>query len=548
MTNKKSPEPGGQGLRVNESRGSESKRKGITKSHESDARSKKNPANPNGSPTSKEIEPRQISKGIYVIDIWRFEPKVNARNAQLAGVSRDEFLKLINSLGYFKRYRADGTFQYVKEKANIIEAVEISMIRDEITAIVQSQQAINIDFAGLEFKATSELQMEKFLNSSPSLFNDAILGHLPNHIKRLLHDSKKEMFFPFLNCVVKVTSSEFVTMDYSELKGVCIWKDHIINRTFEHADDNPSQFGEFIVNVSNGESDRLTAFRSAIGYLLHNFSDPTTARAVIAYDQEITNTNEPAGGTGKGLFSQGIGQLRNTAVIDGKKIDDRNQFSYQMVTERTQVISFDDVRANFNFLMLNSNLTTGWQIEHKNKQPFRFAPNDNPKTYITSNTILKAEGITAKRRMFIIEFSPYYSNIARQNHEPIIQTHGAMFFTEEWSREEWHRFFKFMFGCCVYYLREGLKFYELRGVDQNKLVQTTSDDFAEWIIEQKIEQGKEFDLSEFFTSFKSLYYGDDSEFKQRTFTNWLKSYTLSKNMNLKIRNSNGRRLAKTVNK
>jgi hypothetical protein len=484
--------------------------------------------------------PVKISPGVYLFDIWRFEIKINNAKASLAGVSRDRLLNLINSLGYFKRYRKDNTFQYVKENENIIEAAEIAQIRDDITKIIKGRQAIEFEHAGLTFSASLELQLEKFLNSSPSLFNDAILGHLPNHDKPLLHDTKTEMFFPFLNCVIKISEEATTVLNYSDIKRFCIWKDHMIKRTYNLGDSESSQFGCFIYNISGGESDRITAFHSAIGYLLHNYSDPTTARAVIAYDQEVTITNEPAGGTGKGLFSQGISQLRNTAVIDGKKIKADNQFSYQMVTERNQVISFDDVRPNFDFLMLNSNLTTGWQIEHKNKQPFRFAPNDNPKTYLTSNAILKAEGITAQRRMFIIEFSPFYSHLARQNKEPIIETHGSMFFTDEWCQSEWNRFLKFMFECCKLYLRQGLSFYELRSVNDNKLVQNTSEDFTEWISEQAMEHGKEFDVTDSYTSFKLQYYGEDSDFKQRTFTNWLKSFALSKGLKLKTRRSHGK--------
>ncbi len=478
--------------------------------------------------------PIKISPRTYAFGLWQFIINKDSGLAIVDGINRDGFLKHINSKGYFKRYRKDNTFQYISEQENIIQAVEVSQIRDSITSYVNQSKDINFEYKGLTFQSTAEKQRETFFRSSPSLFNDSILGHLPNHDKPLLHDNETAMFFPFQNCVVSVTDECITPMDYSSLPDLCIWKDHIINRTYSE-DNSNSQYADFINNVCNSEPDRKNAFRSAIGYLLHNYSYPTTSRAVIAYDQQISGKNEPSGGSGKGVFNQAIAQLRNVASIDGKKVQDNNRFSYQRVTERTQVICFDDVKPDFDFLTLNSNLTEGWTIEHKNKPSFRFAPPDNPKTYITSNTILKAEGTTADRRQFIIEFSDYYSKLVKQNLDPINDVHGGMFFSSDWSLNEWNRFFSFMLNCANYYLKEGLQFYKLVAVSENKLMQSTSDDFAEWIKNQLINVGSEFNISELFADFKATYYGEDSEFKQQTFTKWLKVYALANSWKLELR-------------
>lgn len=485
-------------------------------------------------------KPIRISPDKFSLGIWIFSTNKDKTLARLDGISRDGFIQLIYQMGYYKRYRVDNTFQYIQEKENIIRAVEVSQIRDDVSDYIQNSESIMTKWDEIPFIASIEQQKETFLRNSPSLFNDALLGHLPNHEKPILHDTDKEMFFLFKNCIVKVTEEKVHIIEYVDMKNVCIWKDHINNRSYNYAlDYEMAQFSSFINNVASNEADRIAAIRSATGYLLHNFSSPTTARAVIAYDEQIAGRREPAGGTGKGILNQAIGKLRNTAIIDGKKIKDDNQFSYQMVNERTQIISFDDVRPDFDFLTLNSNLTTGWQIERKRVDAFRFSPQGNPKTYITSNTILRAEGTTAKRRQFIIEFSPYYSRLVAQDIEPIIATHGGMFFTD-WSDKEWDRFFTFMLNCAKYYLANGLQFYKLRAVAENKLKQTTSDDFSEWINKQSIELNKAHNLSEWFDDFKAIYYGNDSDFKQRTFNNWLKSFALTKSWILENKRSNGK--------
>jgi hypothetical protein len=408
-------------------------------------------------PYITDLTPKKISPKVYVFDIWRYESVREKDYALPAGVYRDGLLKLINGMGYWKKYKTDDTYNYIRENQNIIEAVNISHIRDAVTKYVNATaETKKFDYAGITFDTTREKLKEIFLANSNTIFNDAILGHLPNHERPILRDDSKTAYFTFQNCILKATKDGVTNIQYKDLPDFCIWKDHIINRECEYTEDGEnSQFAAFLWNISGYSKDndndhevnKIAAIRyqatcSGIGYLTHNYSSPSTARAVIAYDQEISNKYEPNGGTGKGIIAQAVKQVRNVATIDGKKIKDDNQFSYQMVNERTQIIYFDDMRQNFDFLTFNSNLTEGWQIERKRKDAFRFAPGENPKTYISSNTILKnSEGTTAERRQFIIEFAPFYSKLAKQDLQPILETHGNMFFMDDWSQAEWNRFF-----------------------------------------------------------------------------------------------------------
>ena len=489
--------------------------------------------------SGRKLNITSLAAGKFAYDIWTFKLDSKGSLAVLEGISREGLMQLVNRFGYLKRYRSDNTFQYIHEKNNIIMAVEVAQIRDAVSDYVKHAKFIKLNWDGLPFIASPAQLKETFLRNSPSLFNDPLLGHLSNHEKPILHDNESEMYFPFLNCIVVVTAEEVRIMPYSELNNQCIWKDHIIKKSFSYSNDfENGQYAAFIRNVASNEPDRINAFHSAIGYLMHNYSYPTTSRAVIAYDEQLAGKNEPAGGTGKGVFIHGVEQLRTVAIIDGKKIKDDNQFSYQMVTERTQVIAFDDVKHDFDFLVLNSNLTTGWQVEWKHKGAFRFAPKDNPKTYITSNTILNGKGSTVTRRQFIIEFSSFYSKLVADNIEPIVHIHGCMFFSDDWSLNEWNKFFTFMLNCAKCYLEKGLIFYKLRSVAENKMLQNTSSDFAEWVNKQNVEQGNEFSVSEWFSDFKALYYGEESDFKQRAFTNWLKIFALSKEWKLEMRRIN----------
>jgi len=487
-----------------------------------------------------------LSPQVFTWGIFKFKIYQN-NTAIIDGIYREGIFNLLKKRGFYKRYRADQTYIFVQETDNIIISVEISQIRDVLTDYVKAiDNEVKFQYIALEVVTSANKLHEIFFTNSHLIFNQNSLGHLENHTKPILRDNKKEMYFPFQNCVVRVTADQVKIIDYKELKNVCVWQDHIIKRKFEKTPFEQfivSYFSEFINNVSNRETDRKAAFYSAIGYLLHNYSHQSKGRAVIAYDEELTDHAKPEGGTGKGVFKQGLGQLRQIATIDGKKFDPSATFGFQNINDRTQVVYFDDVKKDFDFLRFNSIITEGWDIEPKNKPSFRIEPENSPKIYITSNSIIKGEGTTIERRQFIIEFSPFYSKIARLKREPIIETHNCTFFdNDDWSQTDWNDFFSFMLYCARLYMEKGLQFYQLRAVNENKVLQNTDSDFSEWIKAQNIEPKIEFSITNFFTEFKSLYYGDESTLKQRTFTNWLKIYALAKGLELKIRTSNGQRL------
>ncbi len=467
-------------------------------------------------------EAKQIDAHSFHVGIFLFK-KVDARKPDspfiLERIYRPALLEMLQNAGYCKRYDDDsGTPLYIKETNNIIEVVTIPQIRDFVLST-----AITDDISGVNYSATKAQQLDILARNSLSTFNDGILGLLQNHTKPLLSDGRETAYFPFKNVVAKVTAKGVQTIQYSELKDLCIWKQHTIDREFSYSPDfMQSQFAGFISNVATDL--RVSAFFSAIGYLLHNYSSPKDGRAVIGYDEELAPKNKPQGGTGKGIIIQALGQLRNIAVIDGKKTQDNDRFSYQSVTPQTQIIAFDDVKPNFNFHMLNSNLTLGWQIEQKGKAPFRFVPSHNPKTYISSNNVLQAEGTTATRRKFELEFSNKYSLLARRNKEPIIEVHGSVFFSNEyWDQKEWDMFFSYMMEATAYYFEHGLVFVESQNIQKNALIQRTATEFYDFMLDQKgLNDWQPY--SSLYQNFLSFADYTENDLSTKRFTNWLKLY------------------------
>jgi hypothetical protein len=266
---------------------------------------------------------------------------------------------------------------------------------------------------------------------------------------------------------------------------------------------------------------------SAIGYLSHNYFDPSKGYAIIFYDEAITNPSSPMGGTGKGLIANALKQFRRSTKIDGKLMIDGNRFKFELVNPDTQIVWIDDPRKDFAFESLFSCLTDGWTVERKFLPQFYIQPEASPKVLICSNVVLNRNGTSNKRRQFSVELNDYYSKqLVNGNETPIEKEHGILF-KEEWLQAEWDSFYSFMIDNVLMYLKDGLIPYQTKNVEINFLVQNTNEDFVEYMTEKNFKLDVWYDTKKAFDDFIKLYYGEDSNFKQRGFTNWLKRYAES---------------------
>ena len=119
----------------------------------------------------------------------------------------------------------------------------------------------------------------------------------------------------------------------------------------------------FINNIAGGKESRTRSMESTIGFLLHAWKNLSYCPATILNDEVISDN--PEGGTGKGLFMTGVGHMKKLVVIDGKSFNFEKSFAYQLVSADTQILCFDDVHKNFNFEKLFSVVTEGLNTREK---------------------------------------------------------------------------------------------------------------------------------------------------------------------------------------
>jgi hypothetical protein len=472
--------------------------------------------------------------------IWDFTIKKQKGEVKVivnsSGIYRNGFIDFLVHHGFYKLVRPDSHCILVRCHGNLLEEIEILNISDFlIEYLTNNGNDINystiINEQEIKVEISLALQQEIIKRQCNSLFNKKFLELLPTFNREILKDTSTECYKLFSNKAYKISAEQIESLDYATLENKCVWKKHVVNFHLDISSFEDCHFAKFINNVSNAaaEPDRNKAFISAIGYLLHKYNPPQKGQAVICYDETITDIQKPEGGTGKGIFAKALSKMCEMVTIDGKKFDEKDRFCFQRISDSTQIAFFDDVKKKLAFDRFNSLLTDGLNVEKKNQDEFYIQPEDCPKFLLTSNSILECEGATRRRRQFPLEFSDFYSKmIINGNEEPVKKIHGSVFFSDDWNQREWQMFYSFLINSIQEYLRYGLHTYELKNVNTNRLRQVTTEDFAEWVNDEKFEFNKKYEIKPYYESFKALYYPDD-EFSQKKFTSYLKWFAVINN-------------------
>lgn len=491
------------------------------------------------------IKPTYLTESSFAYDLWKFEYNKSIKKYEIKSLYYEGIRDLLTRKGFFKRYLNKESHVIIREIGSIIDEVTSQMIRDELISYVDSFDS-NIEFVYSKenYSIPRESLRDIFLRQSNAIINQTWLTHLSTHTLQILKDSKNKSFVVFENCYVQISKNGVNVYPLVELTGKSVWKEQQIKKNFKFIPDSSDGiFTKFITNVTKGIEGRYNCLVSILGYLIHNYFSPSMGKAVILYDEALTDKNAPQGGTGKGLISNGLKQVRHTTKIDGKQYKSDDKYKFSSVTPSTQIVWFDETNKDFDFKDLFSCLTDGWQVERKYLNKFIIEAENSPKVLICSNNILSNDGGSNKRRQFICELNDYYSRkIITGTEKPIEDEHGILF-SEDWDSNQWNLFYSFMFQCVEYYLKNSLTAYEVKNVQLNLLKQRTSDDFIDWLSEFPPAINDEFDIKIMFQSFKSII-GDDSTMQQSTFTRWVKLYANSIYCTLEHRTTGGKRLYK----
>lgn len=355
-------------------------------------------------------------------------------------INRTRLINFLHSTGGFSLYYYDSSstiFRVVKCESGFVEEVSSEHLKKFLQNYINS---LPDTFDG---GITSGDLMELILKGANTFFSDSILEFITRSDFDFLKDTAKEAYFPFNNGVVIVTKEKVQLRNYHDIKKV-IWKSQVIDYDIliEPEPVKP-EFGEFISLISGENEQRYNYACTLIGYLLHKFKDLSKTHAVILAEEN--DDDSKGGGTGKGLFITAVSKLINTQRIDGKNFKVDKSFAFQRVDLDTKLVVIEDTRKNVDFEGFYTVVTEGITVEKKNKDELFIHYKDSPKFIFTTNYTISGTADHAKRRQLVFEFAPHFS----ASNTPVM--HFKHLFFEDWDKDEWNRFYNFMFLCVQQY-------------------------------------------------------------------------------------------------
>lgn len=435
----------------------------------------------------------EISKDVDNSEFWFIDKKGNIK------IDAFKYKIFLGSNGY-RKYFPNGVL-----KAQLVK-VDSNKVSDTSTDIIK-------DFVLDWLLENDEIEVWKRCVNYQNLFTDNFLNMLDTIDLMMLQDTKETTYIAFNNGIVEVTKDSVKLIDYIDVDGY-IWKESIINRNFNKTDKFDNEYKKFIKNISNGEP---LAIECVIGYLLSSYKNKMNNRAIILNDEIISEN--PEGGTGKGLFIQGIKNIKKTAILDGKSFDDKKSFPYQTVSQDTSVLVFDDVKKNFNFESKFSLVTEGLTLERKNKDAIKLTVEESPKLVISTNYAIKGEGNSHDRRRHELEFAQYYT----KNLTPYDEFGRQLF--DDWDDDEYNKFDNYMIHCLQLYLNNGLVAQNAKNIKLRKFIAETSMEFHEWINdEQNVNRNDFIDKTVAFNNFIEDYVDFKRWLTRKKFNIWVQKY------------------------
>ena len=358
----------------------------------------------------------------------------------------------------FYKFCPEGSKNYVFVKVtnNLIDHTDEKQIKDFVL-----NHLIELDDASIY----------NYFADNTRFFREEFLSLLSTIDIYFIEDTKTTSYLYYKNCAIKVTKDSLDVLDYIDLGGY-VWKDHVINRNFTKCDFSKSDYKKFISNICKQEEDRKLSMESTIGFLMHGYKNLSYCPAVILNDEVISDN--PEGGTGKGIFMNALAQMKKVVTIDGKSFYFERSFAYQLVSADTQILVFDDVKKAFDFERLFSVVTEGLTLEKKNKDAIKIPFSKSPKIAITTNYAIKGAGNSFVRRKWELELHQHYN----KNFSPLDEFNKLMF--GDWDDTEWCSFDNYMISCLQIFLNKGLVQSKFVNLKIRQLSAETCHDFIEW--------------------------------------------------------------------
>ena len=377
--------------------------------------------------------------------------------------------KIVIDYKQFLEFLADAGFGLLRADDRLI----FVRVQDKIVSenLIEHGENISVKwFTVQHLRQQGEADVENaMLKGHSRYFAPAALNTLPLLSPTFLRDTKDTAFLFFKNGFLTVKKDAACLQPYTFLPAH-IWEEQISAREYHGAYAKSAQYAELKgdmltffelitsrrqheaqpLGVDNYERDpdKLGAFLSAYGYLLHGYKNVTLARAVLCVDNSLGKIGDD-GRTGKSIFCESLKYLKTVQTESGKTWDVDDRFAFQNVTLETQIIFVDDLSPKFDFPALYPPITGDLSCEGKGLRKMIIPFADSAKFVLTSNNPVKGEGASDLARQWVLPFSRFFS----MNYTPEMYFGRRLFV--DWEDADWQEFFDFAIYCLSRFLRTG---------------------------------------------------------------------------------------------
>ncbi|SFU77341.1 hypothetical protein SAMN05216480_12345 [Pustulibacterium marinum] len=411
-------------------------------------------------------------------------------------------LNIVN-LYYFLQHQ--GFHIYKVTSTNDIEETRIVHIVGNIIKVVSPREVKNHVLQWLKDTGVSTEIWEKIMLSP--YFSEANLLTLTETYPETKTATATSQIYFFENRAVKVTNERIVALKYSEVPNK-IWQRDIVPFNFNlqksHFEITKNELGEWRINIHdiasnyfkvlintsrmywakdanntghdtnrfNINSKKLTKDENrlqelhlinkiyTVGYLLHKYKISSKALMVLGVDKKIGSyVLQSNGGSGKSFLISCLRTLlRNWKEKSGKLLSEENkQFTLDGVTEKTDVINYDDLSPNHNYMQHFPHVTGDMTANHKGGAIYEIPFEDSPKLTATTNFVPKDLDPSLQRRLLIYYAGDYYHKATEDNEYPFTRKisddfGGKDILKGDYPEKEWNNDLNFMMQCLHFYL------------------------------------------------------------------------------------------------
>jgi hypothetical protein len=427
-------------------------------------------------------------------------------------IEPDNLYRFLHDKGFFTFKPNNGDPILVRVKKNRVTQVNKKLVRKYCWDYISETYEFSAD--------EDQTQVKNEFVKSTSLFNNDNLYLLQEFQINEIRDTADTSYLFFQNVILEVQAEVIKVKQYDQVEGH-VWEVDIIpmELNIEIPDELSPEgvYYEFFkdITVHNNkqvEDQNRDSMVTIIGYLLQRYKNPANTKAVVLMDSY--KDGNPQGGTGKGLFTKGLENVRSTVFQDGKFYKSSDKFTFSNVKYGTRILTFDDVPKDFDFEKIFPLITEHAVVERKYENKIIIPFEDSPKVLITTNYTVEGKGSSHRRRKVEFILSDTYDDEFTPEDK-----FGHLLFVA-WDQQEWEKFYLFMAHCLQMYLLEGIV-PPIFNVAERALKINASSDFI-WYMDEIIETGKKYNKKVVFENFISVF--PDQKIEQNTFTRWIKLY------------------------